>query len=193
MKLTRKRRLHKSVANASPRGNEADYISFWPDPLPHEGGYLLIECLVYISVLLILLNVGYSAFYRCIENSVALRRNADDIVNALNAGERWRTDLRTANGTIRFEVLAEKRILHLPGARGEVAYQFSTNAVLRRVGDGPWVRLLAGVKSSSMESDPRPNVVAWRWELELKPRSKKMGRVRPLFTFVAVPNRSSTK
>jgi hypothetical protein len=162
-------------------------------PLARVRGYLLIECLVYMSVLLILLGVGYEAFYRCIQNSVALRRSADDIASALNAGERWRADLRAVKGMIRVEDTAAERILHLPGARGEVAYQFSRNAVLRRVGGGSWVRLLAGVKSSSMKSDPRPNVIAWRWELELQPRSKKPGRVRPLFTFIAVPERSSTK
>src|SRR5437762_13791685 len=42
-------------------------------------GYLLIEMLVYISILLMLLAFGYTALYRCINNSVALRHNADDI------------------------------------------------------------------------------------------------------------------
>lgn len=193
MKLIPKRTLHEPEANHSRRRDKADSISLWPAPPPHVGGYMLIECLVYISALLILLGLGYAAFYRCLENSVALRRSADDIANALHAGERWRADLRAANGTIRVEGTSRDQILHLPGARGGVAYQFSTNVVLRRVGSGPWTRLLANVKSSSMESDPRPSVVAWRWELELKPRSKRLGRVRPLFTFIAVPERSSTK
>ena len=45
-----------------------------------------------------------------------------------------------------------------------------------------------------MTADPREYVTAWRWELELQPRatgSVKPGRVRPLFTFLAVPERPS--
>jgi hypothetical protein len=47
-----------------------------------------------------------------------------------------------------------------------------------------------------MTSDPREYVTPWRWELELETRAKgsvKPGRVRPLFTFIAVPERPSTK
>jgi len=43
-----------------------------------------------------------------------------------------------------------------------------------------------------MAADPRERVVAWRWELELRPRpsgSVKPGRIRPLFTFLAVPEK----
>jgi len=158
-------------------------------PPPNCGGYTIIECLVYGLVLCILLGVAYAAFYRCVENSVRLRRNADDIANALHAGERWRADVRAASGPIRLEKSDAEHILRLPGERGEVAYQFTTNAILRRVDHGAWTRLLNNVQSSAMESDPRSYVIAWRWELELKPRSKKPGPVRPLFTFLAVPER----
>ena len=152
---------------------------------------MIIECLVYGFVLLILLGVGYAAYYRCLENSVRLRRNVDDVANALHAGERWRADVRAASGPIRFESADTGQMLRLTGLHGEVAYQFTTNAVLRRVGNGTWTCLLKQVQSSTMEADPRPNVTAWRWELELRPRSKKPARVRPLFTFLAVPERSS--
>jgi hypothetical protein len=158
-----------------------------------DDAFMLIECLVYISVLLILLGVGYAAFYRCMENSLALRRSTDDLANALHAGERWRADLRAATGPIRLERSRDGSILVLPNGRGEVAYQFTTNAVLRRVSPRPWTTLLERVKSSTMTSDPRPNVTAWRWELELQPRSRKPGRVRPLFTFIGAAKASSTK
>jgi len=155
------------------------------------GGYQLIECLVYIAILLAVLGGAYVAFYRFMDNSLALRRGIDDITSALHAGERWRADLREANGVIRVEDNQEGQRLVIPGARGEVAYQTTTNAVLRRVGLGSWTTMLGRVKSSTMSPDPRPNVTAWRWELELRPRSKKPVRVRPLFTFVAVPERRS--
>jgi len=160
------------------------------------AGFMLIEALVYIAVVFVLLGVGYEALYRCIDSSIALRRNADDITSALHAGERWRADVRLANRHIRLEQTPAEQIARLEGARGEVAYRFSTNAVFRRVGKGPWVRLLSSVKSSVIQPDARQHVTAWRWELELQSRqagSVKPGRVCPLFTFIAVPAGSPTK
>ncbi len=157
------------------------------------NGIMLIECLVYTVVLLILLGVAYIAFYRCMENSVALRRNAEDIATALQAGERWRADVRAATGLIHFETVGDASVLRLPTTRGEITYTFTTNTVLRGVGDSPVVCLLPSVTASVMESESRQGIAAWRWELALKPRSKKPVRVQPLFTFLAVPGRSSTK
>ena len=161
-----------------------------------QHAYLLIEVLVYIAVIVALLGAGYAAMYRCVDSSIALHRNADDITSALHAGERWRADVRAATSHVRLEPTAAGQLLHLEGASGAVAYRFSTNAVARRLGTGPWVRLLTNVKSSTMSPDPRQYVTAWRWELELQPRAKgsvKPGRVRPLFTFIAVPQETSTK
>src|SRR5258706_15721800 len=64
------------------------------------NGIMLIECLVYTVVLLILLGVAYAAFYRCMENSVALRRNAEDITTALQAGERRRAGVGGGVGAV---------------------------------------------------------------------------------------------
>ena len=161
-----------------------------------QRGYLMIEALVYIGVIVVVLGVAYSATYRCIDRSIALRRNADDITSALHAGERWRADVRSATNRVRSEDTAAGQLLYLDGARSAVVYRFSTNAISRRLGAGPWVRLLPNVKSSTMKSDPREYVTAWRWELELAPRttgSVKPGRIRPLFTFTAVPERTSSK
>ena len=158
--------------------------------------YLLIEALVYISVVFVLLGAGYAAMYRCIDSSIALRRNADDITSALHAGERWRADVRSANSRVRLEDTAAGQFLYLEGANREVVYCFSTNGISRRLGAGTWVRLLPNVKSSTMQPDPREYVTAWRWELELQPRttgSVKPGRVRPLFTFIAVSQRTTTE
>ena len=66
--------------------------TFTPSP---NRGISIIECLVYGFVLLVLLGVAYCAFYRCVENSYTLRRNAEDIATALRAGERWRADVRS--------------------------------------------------------------------------------------------------
>ncbi len=167
-----------------------------PSPRACQGAYLLIECLVYIAVIGALLGVGYAAMYRCIDSSIALRRNADDIANALHAGERWRADIRAATGPPRLENTAAAQLLYLDSPRGTVTYRFAINAITRRLDEGTWVRVLPNVKSSVMTADPREHVAAWRWELELATRatgSVKPGRVRPLFTFIAVPQPSATK
>ena len=159
-------------------------------------GYLLIEALVYIGVVAALLGVAYAASYRCIDRSIALRRNADDITSALHAGERWRDDVRAAASQVRLENTEAGQLLYLDGPSRAVVYSFSTNTVSRRLGTGPWVRLLPNVKSSIMTADQRARVTAWRWELELQPRqsgSVKPSRVRPLFTFIAVPEQPSAK
>ena len=169
-----------------------------PGPTPTQvrrpgGGYTIIEVLVYGMVLVLLLGVAYVAFYRCVENSYAMRRNVEDVSNALRAGERWRTEVRAAGAAISLEQNPAGDILHLDSQRGPVAYQFTSNAVLRRASSGRWVTLLAPVQASTMLAEQRDGVSLWRWELELKPRSKKPVKMAPLFTFLAVPERSLAK
>ena len=160
------------------------------------SGYLLVEALVYIGVVMAVLGVAYIAMYRCIDRSIALRRNADDITSALHAGERWRADVRAAVSQVRLEDAQACQLLYLESTTSTVMYQFATNTVFRRVDTGPWVRLLPHVKSSTMTADRRQHVTAWRWEIELQTRqqgSVKPGRIRPLFTFLSVPEPSSTQ
>jgi len=159
-----------------------------------RSAYMMIECLVYIGALFVLLGAGYAALYRCIDSSVALRRNADDITAALHAGERWRADVRSMTGKLQFETTPDEQILRLPKPESEIAYRFSSNAVFRRLGAGPWVRLLSNVQSSAMESEARQNVTVCRWELEVQPGQKsRVSRLRPLFTFIAVPETAPAK
>lgn len=158
-------------------------------------GYFLDEALIYIGALLVLMTVGYLALYHCLDNSVALRRSADDIARAMQAGERWRGDVRLANRAVRLETGAEIGTLVLEGKHQRVAYRYAEGAVYRRVGDGPWTKFLERVKASEMQPDALSHVTAWRWEVELQPRttaSVKPGRFRPLFTFLAVPPNSAT-
>jgi len=153
-------------------------------------GFAIMECLVYAFLTVLLFGVALAAFYRCVDGSITLRRNADDISAALLAGERWRSDIRAASGRIALEKGIEDDMLMLAGTDEKIAYQFATNAVWRRIGDGNWVCAVTNVKSSVMLADVRAGVNAWRWELELRPRAKRPGSFRPLFTFLAVPERS---
>ena len=157
---------------------------------PARAAYLMAEALVYISVVVVVLGAGYIAMHKCLSNAVALRRAADDISSAVHAGERWRADVRGAAGQIRREQDGGEVVFVLNGRGGERCWRFGTGTVYRRVEGGPWVPVVRNVLSSTMEADARKEVTAWRWELELKPRSK-VRRMLPLFTFVAVPQKET--
>jgi len=167
-------------------------VDFKPERVA-GAGYLLMEMLVYISVVFIVLGVGYAALYKCMDNSAALRRGAADIAAALSAGERWRADLRGTTATPMLEATSEETVLRLPGPHGEVVYRFATNGVFRSADGGAWSCLLANVRSSEVSAEVRESVTAWRWELELQPRQTKFGNLRPLFTFLAVPAQPVSK
>jgi hypothetical protein len=154
------------------------------------AGYMLIEALVYIGVLLALLGVAYSALYRCIDNSVALRHSSDDIQAALHAGEIWRADVRRATKQPSSSQSASELVLITD--RGPITYRFETNGILRRVGTSQWTCALRNVKWSSMQTDPWKSVSTCRWEFELLPYHRNHSnpnRVHPIFSFAAVPNR----
>lgn len=147
--------------------------------------FTIIECLVYLGLVMLLLGLGTIAFYRCFDNTKGLRRNANDITRAVNAGELWRNDIRAASRAI--QVDETDLTIRIPQREREVWYRFADTQVLRKTSkDAPWLPLLSKVQSSRMASDPRAHVIAWRWELELQ-TSRKEARVRPLFTFLAVP------
>jgi hypothetical protein len=184
------RRFQFSIRNWQIAAPRAHFRTGIVARLQAESGYLLTEALVYIGLIFVLLSVAYAGLYRCIDNCVVLRRNAEDISRAMHAGERWRADVRSASGGIRLETNSAGQILHLSSPQGEISYTARDRAVLRRVEGGPWVSVLKDVEASSMLADVQPEVTGWRWELELQPQTKgniKAGRIRPLFTFLAAP------
>jgi hypothetical protein len=130
------------------------------------------------------LNLSFAAYYRYDLYTRSLRRNADDIVRVMRAGERWRDDVRNATAPPR----AIDNGVAIPQPPGEVDYVFADGNVWRQVA-GARTIALKQVKSSAMLVDPRQHVDAWRWELELT-SPKKTVLVHPLFTFTAVAGRS---
>jgi hypothetical protein len=153
-----------------------------------ERAFTLIECLVYMSMVFLILGMAYMAMYRSMDASAGLRRNSNDIIRAMKTGERWRDDVRNATGPIRLEkIRGDETILHLPQGQDEIDYRFATNCVTRRSGKTDWQPVLENVKTSDFIADPRKTVTAWRWEVELQPYRKTITRTRPLFTFIAVP------
>lgn len=155
--------------------------------LNRKAGYSLIEMLVYGAVLVIIMATAYFALYRCTDTSVGLRRNANDIVEAVRAGEDWRADIRQATRPIQLATTNGEQVIEIPTARNVIGYRFAENTMFRRVGNNDWSPLLQNVKASTFASEPRREVTAWRWELELQMRTKKFTQTPPLFTFMAVP------
>jgi len=150
-----------------------------------SAGYLLIECLVYLSVIVVVLGLGFGAFYVCWDYSKALHYATDDINAALHAGERWRADIRNATGKITVETRPEGEVLQIPYGTSEVFYRFNAGEIRRQVASSDFSELLLPtVKASQMVMDARGPAVAWRWELELNSRRKE-ARLPLLFTFEA--------
>jgi len=147
-------------------------------------GFTMIEMLVYIAVLAVVVNLAFFAYYRYDQQMRNVRRNADDIVRAMRAGERWRDDVRNATASPR----AIEDGMVIPWRSGEIVYVFADGTVWRRAA-GLQTVALKNVSASTMSSDPRDRVSAWRWELELT-SPKKTVLMRPLFTFTAVSERS---
>ena len=148
---------------------------------------MIVEALVYIAVCFLILAVAMSAFYKCYDAYKGLHRTADDIARVLRTGERWRDDVRNATAALRWDDSEGDGRLDIPNKTGAVHYRFAEGSVWRRADEtAAWSPVLEGVKSSRMFAEPRGSVALWRWEVELKPRRQSV-RVRPLFSFAAVP------
>jgi hypothetical protein len=150
-------------------------------------GVMLVEALVYISVLFVILAVAGAAYSRVLDQTRQLRRVAADIPRALDAGERWRADVRAAISPPRLVQEGDLQALHLPQGATEVVYFFDGSNVVQRVGTNEsWQPVLPRVKASRFLEEHREQVTVWRWEVELRP-GPRPPKEAPLFTFLAVP------
>ncbi|HEU5068920.1 MAG TPA: prepilin-type N-terminal cleavage/methylation domain-containing protein [Verrucomicrobiae bacterium] len=155
-------------------------------------GFTLIECLAYIAVLGVLMSVGSFTVSKAWDQSRLLNRNAQDIGQTLRTGERWRAEIRAATGIVVTDSSPTNKLVRLTTRTGPVDYQFAAGEIRRRAGtNAPWVTVLSRVQTSAMQRIERESVTGWRWELELAPLEKH-GRLRPLFTFTAVPGKEMT-
>lgn len=153
------------------------------------AGIMLLETIVYIAVLMILIGLALSICFRAMDNAKALRAAADDIGRTLNSGELWREDIRHATGAIKLTEIEGRFMLEIPHTAGAVEYRGEGNSILRKAaGNSRWSPILNNVKRASIRQDVGREIKSWRWELELETRSPR-ARIRPLFTFQAVPVR----
>jgi Tfp pilus assembly protein FimT len=174
-----------------PHPPKTDAFRRNPNPA-RQRGTTLLELLVYLVLFAVVVGAAVKTFSECWDNTKSLRRNADDLARALDIGERWRADVRAANGPIQTTILNGAEQLRIPAASGEIVYTFSRGELRRQAGaTAPNTLWLSNVKSSRMESDLRGSVTAWRWELELK-SARREPRLRPLFTFAGAAGTAAT-
>jgi hypothetical protein len=148
---------------------------------------VLIDLLVYISLLAFVLILMAVAFDQGMQQCTHLRRNVADIERAMKAGERWRSDVRAATGEPWTEMKDGQEFFHIPVGTNEIAYSFQSNRVYRfDLGKEAWEVALLNVKGTEILAEKREHAAGWRWELELE-RRQRTAHVRPLFTFLAVP------
>jgi hypothetical protein len=145
-------------------------------------GIALIEVIAYIGVFFVVVGLAYYLFFRTEEQSRSLRRSADDITAAMNAGERWRADIRAA---VAAPVVDANGLMRIPQRGGEVRYSLRDGALWREAG-GRAAKILPQVQRSIFEKDSRERVTAWRCTVELRKR-RHQATITPLFTFTAVP------
>jgi hypothetical protein len=150
------------------------------------AAYMLVECLIYIAVLAVVMEIAFSAFYRYLTNSHELARNAHDILRTVQAGESWRADVREAVAPPQIVSADGLTAFEIPQSNLRVAYLFDEGSIWRKAGEAPPKEILSGVKVSTIVKDQRDRVTSWRWEIELRTK-KKVIHLRPLFTFQAVP------
>ena len=135
---------------------------FQDAPLPRRaGGFLLLDCLMYIALFALILGLAFTAFYRTLDNTKRLHRAANDIVRALKAGELWRADVRSAT-TPQLVTSPKETVLLLPQKNGEVRYAFREGAIFRQAAtNAAWLAFLPDVENSRMETDQRREVRSW--------------------------------
>ncbi len=150
---------------------------------PRHHGQGLIECLCYLSVALIIMNLGGALIVRSFLVNRQLNRVCDNLALVMRAGEHWRHEVRTGG-----PASLDDGVFLLPDASGDgpIAYRLRGRTLERRVADGAWQRLVEPVAASRFIQDELPGVTAWRWEVELASPSRSPG-FRTHLSFIAVP------
>ena len=181
--VTKRRRAAAVQDAGAPAVTKPEFSSVKPHPRCRSA-FTLIECLIYIAILGILFSLAITTFWKCYDYSRDLRRNSDDVVRAMQAGERWREDIRAAK---QIEIADQdgSQVLRLSLSGGTIQYTFTDAKVWRDDGQHGKQVFLAGVKSSEAIQRKRDHVSGWTWEVELVTRHA-AARVRPMFTFTAV-------
>jgi len=150
-------------------------------------GALILEVIAYLAIFVVVLGMATDAFYQSWSASGALRRDAEQISQSMQAGERWRADVRGASGEIEKTSANGREVIRIPQAQGEIIYSFADAELRRRPASGGKESVvLSKIKSSRMQIEREPYGLVCQWDLELEPNRARHGMLAPLFTFAAV-------
>ena len=170
-------------------------------PVEGRRGVTLIEVLIYVVLFYTFMMVAADTYISGKNQARSIRWNATKIVRVMYAGERWRQDIRDAisppqniqsslpNPDDPLDII-ELTSLKIIKSSETNWYAFRGDHVFRMSSHLPtrWELVMDRVNSSTMIEEERGEVAAWRWEVELKTKTKK-AQTRPLFTFLAVPKK----
>ena len=155
-------------------------------PVDDRRGVTLIEVLVYIVLFSAFMLVASNAYISSENQARSIRWNATNIIKVMYAGERWRQDIR--DGTSPPQIIQsplpnpddppdiiELASLKIIKPSETNWYAFRGDHVFRMSSLLPaqWELVMDRVNSSTMVEEKRGEVAAWRWEVELKTRTKK--------------------
>ncbi|MCF7708797.1 MAG: hypothetical protein K9N52_07865 [Verrucomicrobia bacterium] len=157
--------------------------------LRRQRGMMLIEALVYISLLGVVTILAYTTFHRCMIETRVSDARANVISVAIKAGEKWRTDIHAAVQApeeLRMSDSRELEGMRIQQSDGLITYQFEGDT-LYRIDQETKVRILEDVVSSRFYPERRSEVSGYRWELEVKGEREEYKEYDHLFSFLAVP------
>ena len=170
-------------------------------PVDGRRGVTLIEMLAYIVLFSAFMLVAFDMYFSSKTVARGIQGKASAIIQVMYAGERWRQDIRDATSPPQIIQSSLPNpddppdIIKLPSLKiikpSETNwYTFHGDHVFRMSSLLPtqWELVMDRVNSSTMVEEQRGKVAAWRWEVELKTRTKK-APIHPLFTFLAVPKK----
>ena len=170
-------------------------------PVDDRRGVTLIEVLICVVLLLGFMTVITTTYISGKNQARSMQWNAAKIIRVMYAGERWRQDIRDAVSPPQIiqsslpnpddpSDIIELTSLKIKKSSETNWYAFRGDHVFRMSSHLPtkWELIMDRVNSSTMIEEQRGDVAAWRWEVELKTRTKK-APIDPLFTFLAVPKK----
>lgn len=150
-----------------------------------RAGITLIECLAYISTLLVISGVAFNCLGRLWAVTGRLAGVTDDLRDSTRSGEQWRADVRAAHGPIRIEEGGLACVIET--TNGPVIWFHSAGSLWRRSGDLDPSCWLRRVDTCQFTPDPRTHVAALQLNVQLRSRSRQ-SRQPAAFTFLAVPS-----
>lgn len=153
------------------------------------SGATLVEMLVFFSLLLVLMAIGFAAYDRVWFESRQLERRADAVRGLTQFGERWREDIRSASGPPAIHV--DGRGMDIPMGALVVTWRIDGKpAFLSRTAEGERFQLAPWpLSGGSFSRIPRPNCTGWATDIRLL--ASRSAPRPPVLRFIAASSGTS--